>query len=227
MGFIIVLAKTAQAKSTLDIWHLSYIIYSVSSNISACFARLHSRFTSSNRSARPPTNTHTHTPVSRSCAACFLPLTPGLLELIDQVPEELWSARLGLALLHERAKGPKSLFTPYVNLLPAVHRGVPLFFAPVAVAALQYPPAVEQLKRRSRFLVHFAAGPLTASTSAPHGERDETRRDAMRCDAMREGGREDSDIGGRGQARACAWTHALGTVCLERVVMEPCAWSGR
>jgi hypothetical protein len=29
---------------------------------------------------------------------------PGLLELIDQVPAELWSARLGLALLHERAK---------------------------------------------------------------------------------------------------------------------------
>ena len=67
------------------------------------------------------------------------------------------------------AEGPKSLFTPYINLLPAVHSGIPMFFAPDAVHALQYPPAVEQLKRRSRFLVQFASGPLAAATGAPHG----------------------------------------------------------
>lgn len=101
-----------------------------------------------------------------------MPLPGGLLELIDQVPAELWSARLGLSLLHERAKGPKSVFAPYVNLLPAVHRGVPLFFSPAAVAELQYPPVVEQLKRRGRFLAHFAAGPLAAATGKSHGGRE-------------------------------------------------------
>ena len=97
------------------------------------------------------------------------PLPFGLLELIDQVPGELWSARLGLSLTHERAKGPKSMFTPYINLLPAVHSGIPLFFGPDAVRELQYPPVVEQLKRRSRFLISFANGPLAAAVSAPHG----------------------------------------------------------
>ena len=96
-----------------------------------------------------------------------------LAALIEQVPEDLWSARLGLALLRERALGPRSLFVPYVNLLPAVHRGLPAFFRPEAVAAMQYPPAVEQVKRRGRFLVSFAAGPLSAGArDRPASERD-------------------------------------------------------
>ena len=61
------------------------------------------------------------------------------------------------------------MFAPYVNLLPAVHQGIPLFFGPAAVAAMQYPPASEQLKRRSRFLVNFARGPLAAASGASHG----------------------------------------------------------
>lgn len=96
-----------------------------------------------------------------------------LAALIEQVPEDLWSARLGLALLRERALGPRSLFVPYVNLLPAVHRGLPAFFRPEAVAAMQYPPAVEQVKRRGRFLVSFAAGPLSAATTGGAGEAGE------------------------------------------------------
>ena len=93
-----------------------------------------------------------------------------LAALIEQVPEDLWSARLGLALLRERALGPRSLFVPYVNLLPAVHRGLPAFFKPEAVAAMQYPPAVEQVKRRGRFLVSFAAGPLAERRSSSNTE---------------------------------------------------------
>ena len=73
---------------------------------------------------------------------------------------------MGLALLRERALGPRSLFVPYVNLLPAVHRGLPAFFKPEAVAAMQYPPAVEQVKRRGRFLVSFAAGPAERRSSS-------------------------------------------------------------
>ena len=72
----------------------------------------------------------------------------------------------GCKCVRPYAAGPLSRFTPYVNLLPAVHRGIPLFFGPAAVQALQYPPATEQLKRRSRFLMQFAAGPLAAATSA-------------------------------------------------------------
>ena len=102
---------------------------------------------------------------------------PWLAALIEQVPEDLWSARLGLALLRERALGPRSLFVPYVNLLPAVHRGLPAFFRPEAVAAMQYPPAVEQVKRRGRFLVSFAAGPLSAATSGGPGAGEAGARD--------------------------------------------------
>ena len=100
-----------------------------------------------------------------------------LAALIEQVPEDLWSARLGLALLRERALGPRSLFVPYVNLLPAVHRGLPAFFRPEAVAAMQYPPAVEQVKRRGRFLVSFAAGPLLAATTGGSGAGEAGARD--------------------------------------------------
>jgi len=59
------------------------------------------------------------------CGADGEPVSLGLLELIDQVPGELWSARLGLSLLHERAKGATSVFAPYINLLPAVHQAGP------------------------------------------------------------------------------------------------------
>jgi hypothetical protein len=112
--------------------------------------------------------------------------TPWLAALIEQVPEDLWSARLGLALLRERALGPRSLFVPYVNLLPAVHRGLPAFFRPEAVAAMQYPPAVEQVKRRGRFLVSFAAGPLLAATSGGREAGDAGARD--RHASERDGG---------------------------------------
>ena len=47
---------------------------------------------------------------------------PSLTRLIDQVPADLWSAKLGLALLRERALGAKSRFAPYVRLLPAAHQ---------------------------------------------------------------------------------------------------------
>ena len=38
---------------------------------------------------------------------------------------------------------------------------------------MQYPPAVEQVKRRGRFLVSFAAGPLLAATSGGVGQAGE------------------------------------------------------
>ena len=101
------------------------------------------------------------------------PDTPQYLKgLIAQVPDELWSVRLGLKLLHERALGTKSPFFQYVSLLPAMHRGLPLFFGPEAVGALQYPPLAEQVKRRSRFLIDYSSGPLKEVTAVKDGETE-------------------------------------------------------
>jgi len=74
-----------------------------------------------------------------------------LLELILQVPEELWSLRLGLKLLAERVHSD-SLYWPYIRHLPMSFPGIPLFFSPQEVQALQYLPIQEQIKRRSLFL---------------------------------------------------------------------------
>jgi histone-lysine N-methyltransferase SETD3 len=61
-----------------------------------------------------------------------------------------------------------------VDLLPSVFRGVPTFFGAESVAALQYPPVGEQVKKRCRWLLTFAAGPLAKATAAavalPPGE---------------------------------------------------------
>ena len=96
-----------------------------------------------------------------------------LAALIEQVPEDLWSARLGLALLRERALGPRSLFVPYVNLLRGRAPRPPRVFR----SSRQSPrceyaprPAVEQVKRRGRFLVSFAAGPLAERRSSSNTE---------------------------------------------------------
>ena len=67
------------------------------------------------------------------------------------IPEELWGLRLGLRLLHERSLGTKSPWASYVALLPETY-GVPMFFAPEEVAALQYPPLAAQVAKRGRFL---------------------------------------------------------------------------
>ena len=99
-------------------------------------------------------------------------LPPALRSLLAQVPAELWGARLGLVLLEERAKGSASRFATYIKLLPAAFRGMPTFFAPDAVRALEYPPVTEQVKKRSRFLLSFSAGPLAAAAAsqpAPFG----------------------------------------------------------
>ena len=87
-------------------------------------------------------------------AACVLP--PGDTDLIDRVPAELWQARLGLSLLRQRGKGAHSAFAPYIELLPSVHHGVPMFFDGDTLGLLQYPPLVEQVKKRCRFLIEFS-----------------------------------------------------------------------
>ena len=97
---------------------------------------------------------------------------PALLALIARVPEELWGGRLALALLAERAKGPASPFAAYVAALPRGFPGVPMFFAREALEAIDYPPVVEQVKRRCRWLARFAGtelAPLAAAGSGGEG----------------------------------------------------------
>jgi histone-lysine N-methyltransferase SETD3 len=80
-----------------------------------------------------------------------------LAALASDIPPELWGAKLALALLRERALGPESSYAPYVEALPAAFPGVPLFWGPEAIAALDYPPVAEQVKKRCRWLHEFAS----------------------------------------------------------------------
>ena len=84
------------------------------------------------------------------------PQLAGFGELAARVPGELWQARLGLSLLRERSQGRHSSFSPYIELLPAVHRGIPIFFSGDTLAMLQYAPLSEQVKKRCRWLVEFS-----------------------------------------------------------------------
>ena len=70
------------------------------------------------------------------------------------MPNEFWSARLGLCILNQRALGESSSFTPYLESLPA-QIGTPVFWQREAVEALQ--PALRvQVNKRARFLAGFA-----------------------------------------------------------------------
>lgn len=77
------------------------------------------------------------------------------LEAISStIPEPLWALQLGLKVLNERARHG-SFWWPYIRCLPQRFT-VPIFFSPAAIAELHYPPLVEQVKMRSRFLVRLS-----------------------------------------------------------------------
>lgn len=115
-------------------------------------------------------------------------VSEALRRVIEDVPEEFWSSKLGLVLLRERVAGQHSAFAPYVNLLPSVHEGSPTFFQPEAIQELQYAPLVAQVNKRARFLARFfraAGGAMTvddgeAYVNESHPER---RRVEMTIDA--------------------------------------------
>ncbi|KAG7032561.1 Histone-lysine N-methyltransferase setd3 [Cucurbita argyrosperma subsp. argyrosperma] len=76
-----------------------------------------------------------------------------LVNLARQVPEELWSMKLGLKLLKERAK-VGSFWWPYIGNLPEVF-SVPIFFPGDDIKNLQYAPLLHQVNKRCRFLLDF------------------------------------------------------------------------
>eukprot|EP00898_Chlorokybus_atmophyticus_P000304 jgi/Chlat1/1274/Chrsp117S01708 len=77
-----------------------------------------------------------------------------LSKMAAPIPEALWSLRLGLHLLHQRAL-EDSFYWPYISLLPNAY-GVPIFFGTQAVQALQCQTLQKQVALRSKFLQAFA-----------------------------------------------------------------------
>ena len=52
---------------------------------------------------------------------------------------------MGAQLLAERLRGEQSFFHPYISQLPVGFQGIPMFFGPQAMAALQYQPVISQV----------------------------------------------------------------------------------
>ncbi|CAI9096758.1 OLC1v1032970C2 [Oldenlandia corymbosa var. corymbosa] len=76
-----------------------------------------------------------------------------LVKLAQHIPEELWSMKLGLKLLQERAK-KGSFWWPYISNLPETFT-VPIFFQGEDIKNLQYAPILYQVNKRCRFLLEF------------------------------------------------------------------------
>lgn len=91
---------------------------------------------------------------------------PNLLDLIARVPEELWGAKLALQLLAKRLEGGAGSHDSYVRALPRGFPGLPMFFPPEAVQALEYPPVTSQITRRCRWLLGFSADVLAPARGA-------------------------------------------------------------
>ncbi|WCJ33613.1 Rubisco methyltransferase family protein [Euphorbia peplus] len=81
------------------------------------------------------------------------PATSALVNLAQNIPEELWAMKLGLRLLHERAK-VGSFWWSYISNLPET-LSVPIFFPGEDIKNLQYAPLLYQVNKRCRFLLDF------------------------------------------------------------------------
>lgn len=68
-----------------------------------------------------------------------------------------------LQVVAHRLQGATSPFAPYISNLLLGVAGLPMFFGGDALAALQYPPVTEQVKRRCRWLLAFAQRELAAA----------------------------------------------------------------
>eukprot|EP01018_Ginkgo_biloba_P038165 Gb_41393 [translate_table: standard] len=78
-----------------------------------------------------------------------------LIDLARRLPEELWTLRLGLKLLGERAK-VGSFWWPYISNLPESFN-VPIFFSKQEIQGLQYIPVIHQVSKRCKLLFDFEA----------------------------------------------------------------------
>lgn len=101
-------------------------------------------------------------------AACQLQIRedthPALLDLIDKIPPEIWGARLAVNLLAERLAGQQSYFVPYISQLPIGFPGLPMFFNSQSIAALQYVPAINQIKFRNKWMISYVGEHLAPNS---------------------------------------------------------------
>lgn len=74
-----------------------------------------------------------------------------------------------LQIIAERAKGIRSDFLPYLHSLPAGIQGLPIFFQPQDMQLLQYPPLVQQVTMRCRWMLKFASEELSQAAAAFNG----------------------------------------------------------
>jgi len=123
-----------------------------------------------------------------------------LKNVVDRVPNEFWSSKVGLVLLRERVAGAHSAFAPYITLLPAVHEGSPTFFPPDAVRALEYAPIVQQINKRARFLGTFAGNALTVDDGESYVDEAHPGRQRVEMTI---------DANALGWATACASSRAF------------------
>ncbi|KAL3150242.1 hypothetical protein ABBQ32_000100 [Trebouxia sp. C0010 RCD-2024] len=92
---------------------------------------------------------------------------PELLGLIEQVPQELWGARLALQVLAHRIQGADSVFSSYIQNLPVGVSGIPMFFAREPLRAIEYAPVTQQVSMRCQWLLHFAREALQSLPGTP------------------------------------------------------------
>ena len=61
-----------------------------------------------------------------------------------------------MQLLSHRLQGPESPIGTYIANLPVGITGIPMFFPREAIAAIEYPPVSEQVKKRCKWLFEFS-----------------------------------------------------------------------
>lgn len=94
-------------------------------------------------------------------------LLMGLKVRILNGHNKLFSNELAyMQVVAERSCGEKSKFWPYLQTLPKGIGGLPIFFRPDEVAALQYPPLVQQVNMRCRWLLKFSTEQLSDAKQA-------------------------------------------------------------
>lgn len=91
--------------------------------------------------------------------SCWLFLSTSLLLISIRATAVLVNEML--QVVAERCLGESSKFWPYLQSLPKGISGLPIFFRPDEVAALQYPPLIQQINLRCRWLLKFSSEELS------------------------------------------------------------------
>mmetsp|Transcript_24988 Transcript_24988/g.54325 ORF Transcript_24988/g.54325 Transcript_24988/m.54325 type:complete len:401 (+) Transcript_24988:697-1899(+) len=72
-----------------------------------------------------------------------------------------------MQVVAHRLQGADSKFSTYVSNLPVGVSGIPMFFPGDAIAAIEYPPVSEQVKKRCKWLYEFSQNNLAKLPETP------------------------------------------------------------